>query len=289
MKKYLLLVVFAVVIFIPYVVSADLIPCGGEGQDPCQFCHLVSMANDILVWLIGILFVVFAVVIVMAGFGLVTSGGNPEAKTAAKKRLANAFIGIIIVLSAWLIVDTIMMALLSDGGMISGYGVWSKVECWPQPTPSDEDLPSLPPTVPPEDVDCTDIDSLIDQFSGSPVGQVYAPLNSMINCYKSQPSLAGKIDLGQIYTVDLSHPICAATNGNPVCSACSHSANSCHYGRGTGNGAMGVDFNAAAGTSEAQLYSLIQAAQSTCGGKLNFESNHTHISYDGKFGGESCP
>ncbi|USN92226.1 MAG: lytic transglycosylase domain-containing protein [Candidatus Nomurabacteria bacterium] len=88
------------------------------------------MANGIVKWLIGVLMVVFAVLIVVAGFKLVTSGGNPGAKEDAKNMIANAIIGIIIVLAAWLMVDTVMKGLLIGGdGRIDGKLFWSKIEC----------------------------------------------------------------------------------------------------------------------------------------------------------------
>jgi len=126
--KYLSLIVISILVFSPELASAaGFVPCSGPD---CRACHFVSMANTILTWLIGVLFVVFGVVAAMAGFGLATSGGNPEAKQAAKSKLVNAFIGLVIVLAAWLLVDTVMRGLLTGGeGEISGYGPWSQIQC----------------------------------------------------------------------------------------------------------------------------------------------------------------
>ena len=71
---------------------------------------------------------------VWAGFKLVTSQGNPSALSDAKGRFMNAFIGLLIVLSAWLIVDTLMRGLLpGDTGEITGWGPWSQIQCAEQP------------------------------------------------------------------------------------------------------------------------------------------------------------
>ncbi|MCA9362007.1 hypothetical protein KC906_01405 [Candidatus Kaiserbacteria bacterium] len=127
-KNILFSLAVLAVVFLPEAASAQgFVPCSGA---ECSACHFVSMANKILVWLIGVLFVVFAGVAAIAGFGLVTSGGNTEAKSAAKSKMTNAVVGLVIVLAAWLLVDTVMKGLLAGGnGEISGYGVWSKVEC----------------------------------------------------------------------------------------------------------------------------------------------------------------
>lgn len=114
------------------VEPGGFVPC--EGQD-CSFCDLVSMLQVIITWIIGIIFVIFAVLLVVAGFQLVTSGGNQSAQKNAKDKLINALIGIIIVLAAWLIVDTLMRAILpGDAGEIAGWGPWASVECFEQTT-----------------------------------------------------------------------------------------------------------------------------------------------------------
>lgn len=129
-----------------------------RGTD-CSFCDLVKLINMIIVWLIGIMFVVFAVMMFVAGYGLVTSGGNVSALEDAKKKFTNGLIGIIIVLASWLIIDTVMRALLIGGtGDISGWGPWTTIKCTKQIKPSeidysendDPDNPLLDdPTAPP--------------------------------------------------------------------------------------------------------------------------------------------
>jgi hypothetical protein len=138
MKKILVLFIFTLTIIgsSPILVEAQapFVPCDGL---ECNACHLVEMGNTILVWLIGILFVVFAVILAVAGWGLVTSAGNQTALNDAKSKFTNAFIGLFIVLAAWLIVDTIMRGLLTtvgptgpvQQGTIAGFGPWSQVEC----------------------------------------------------------------------------------------------------------------------------------------------------------------
>ena len=121
--------------FIPLLASAvvepgGFVPC--EGKE-CSFCDLVAMVQDIITWIIGIIFLIFAVLLVVAGFKLVTSGGNQSAQTSAKESLINALIGIIIVLAAWLLVDTLMRAVLpGDSGEIEGWGPWAEVQCFDQ-------------------------------------------------------------------------------------------------------------------------------------------------------------
>jgi len=129
--------------FIPTVALIVLFPDLAQAQlglteglcdgTTCSACHLVELANRLIKWLIGIVVMLFAVLAVWAGFGLVTSGGNPSALQDAKSRFTNAFIGFLIVLSAWLIVDTLMRGIVNGtDGEISGYGPWSQIECGTQ-------------------------------------------------------------------------------------------------------------------------------------------------------------
>ena len=88
------------------------VPCSGVS---CTPCHVVVLFNTVLKWFMGIAFLIFAFLAMKAGVSLVTSGGNPSALSSAKSSFTNAFIGLIIILAAWLIVDTLMRNLL-DGG-----------------------------------------------------------------------------------------------------------------------------------------------------------------------------
>lgn len=255
--------------------SGGFVPCSGAS---CSACDLVKLGNDILAWLIGLLFVIFAVMVALAGYGLATAGGNPQAKSEAKQKLTNAIVGIIVVLASWLLVDTIMRGLLSTGntGVIDGYGPWADVRCGEQT--ATEDKPSAKIETPP-DVVCEDDAALIAKYSGSPVGVRSPDLDAMIACYLADPKISGSINGVNLFTTDQDYPRCSLTNGTPVCSACSHQFDSCHYGRGSGQGAKAVDFNAGSVT-EKELYDLLKARSATCGGRLLFEGNHTHISTD---------
>ncbi len=113
---------------------------GCTGTD-CSACNVVHLANGGIKWLIGILFVVFALLLAIAGVRLVTSGGNHHALDEAKSSFTNAIIGFLIILSAWLIVDTIMRALvgtdsrpgqLVSKGSATGYLFWSEISCQDQ-------------------------------------------------------------------------------------------------------------------------------------------------------------
>lgn len=118
----------------------------------CSACNVVHLANGVIKWLIGILFVLFAVLVVIAGIRLVMSGGNHHALDEAKSMFLNVVIGFIIILAAWLIIDTVMRALvggggnsandgslsISTGGRVTGWMFWSDVQCQGLRTPGED-------------------------------------------------------------------------------------------------------------------------------------------------------
>jgi hypothetical protein len=115
------------------VVSAQeggLVNCSGLD---CNACKLVELGNNLIKWLFGIIAFIFGILMLKAGFGLVMSGGDTSALSSAKSLFTNAIIGLLIVMAAWLIVDTIFKTLFNNGGDLddvsSGWGPWSEIKC----------------------------------------------------------------------------------------------------------------------------------------------------------------
>lgn len=109
----------ALVIFLPFFVLSDtspgpdtkLIVC--DGPD-CTFDSLIKLGINIMNFIIVISIPLAAIAFVVAGFKLITSAGNESGLTDAKKIFTNTAIGLVIVLAAWLIIKTILLALLDD-------------------------------------------------------------------------------------------------------------------------------------------------------------------------------
>ena len=126
--KWLLLFFF---ILIPNAVfgqdgGSGLVSCtGATGNNPCDFCDFITMVNNIVLWLFGVLASIAVLGLVIAGIRLVISAGNPAAMTAAKEMFSNIIIGFVIVLSAWLIVDTVIKTLVGEN---SEFGMWNQFD-----------------------------------------------------------------------------------------------------------------------------------------------------------------
>lgn len=127
MKWSLLLVLF----LLPTIAFGQegFVQCGYERM--CNVCDLVLMVNNIITWMFGILALLAVMGLMVAGFRLVVSGGDVGAWTSAKQMFTNIIVGFVIVLAAWLIVDTIMKALLDPNLADSqgvAFGMWNQLD-----------------------------------------------------------------------------------------------------------------------------------------------------------------
>ncbi|MEX0918261.1 MAG: pilin [Candidatus Paceibacterota bacterium] len=122
--KYVIPFVAFGVLCMPLVVGAQdtgLVPACGAN---CNWCDFITLINNVVRWLIIFLSVIAVIVLVIAGFKMVTSGGDVSAWTSAKSMFTNVILGIIIVLAAWLIVDT-GLVMLTGGGI----NFWLPSDC----------------------------------------------------------------------------------------------------------------------------------------------------------------
>lgn len=114
----LLLMIIAVPIFVGAQTTSQppIIPnCGDTaGKYPaCGYNDLLQLVNNIINWIIIVSIPVAAGVFAWAGFKFMTTGIVDE-RTAAKAMIWKVFIGLVFILAAWIIVGTIIKALLKD-------------------------------------------------------------------------------------------------------------------------------------------------------------------------------
>ncbi len=121
--------------------SGGLVPCGRSCDDPttpedetasCQLCHFFVMIEK---WIDGLLFRIVpalaALMIAIGGGMYVLSRGDPEKLSQAKKIFASIAIGMVIIYSAWLIINLFFMIIgFSEFGLsLTGPDKWFKIDC----------------------------------------------------------------------------------------------------------------------------------------------------------------
>lgn len=136
-KAFLPLLVFSV-FATPIAAHAATLPLFSSGWSivppACQTCAcslggvLQILQNTMNVG-VSLAVLVAILVIVYAGVLLIMSPMSPENRSTAKKMLINAFIGLVIALAAWLIVDFVMKAFYNPGATFAGSGIgpWNAI------------------------------------------------------------------------------------------------------------------------------------------------------------------
>src|SRR3989344_5830492 len=126
----IILLAFIATPLVAWAQATGLVPCSGPD---CQACDLLKLIQN----LINNFFIPFAVMLAVIGlawdgFKMVTSGSdNPLMHSVFRQRLKNIVIGFILMLGAWVIVDTVMKLFLNN----QQFGSWNQIQCVAQPMP----------------------------------------------------------------------------------------------------------------------------------------------------------
>lgn len=102
------------------------VQCNQSGADPCEWCDAVKVTANIVDFLTKLAFGVSALFIAVGAILIMVSGANEERYKMGKNAVTNAIYGLVITLSAWLIVNTIVNILApGDGNFLP----WSEIQC----------------------------------------------------------------------------------------------------------------------------------------------------------------
>lgn len=97
--------------------NTTIIPCGTSTHpNSCTFNDLIIMGKNVMDFIMFVSIPISAALFAYAGFTLLMSGGNEGKREDAKNVFWSVAIGLVIMLSAWLIVYTITSALVSNSG-----------------------------------------------------------------------------------------------------------------------------------------------------------------------------
>ena len=125
--------------------ASGLVPCGygafnaqkignnaqtGNDQTSstgCQACNLAQLIESITLFLIGLSIPIAAALFAYAGVLYFTSAGQGERISQAKGIFKNVIIGFLIAITAWLVINTALNVIFSQGGYSSGN--WYTLKC----------------------------------------------------------------------------------------------------------------------------------------------------------------
>ena len=107
--------------------GAGLVPCGGRGETPCDanICYAGALIDNVGDWFVGIAGIFIIFLIIRGGLQIGLSMGSVTAKADAKRGIGVAVFGYILILAAWMVVDTFLKFFTVD----PEWGVWNPFNC----------------------------------------------------------------------------------------------------------------------------------------------------------------
>ena len=128
LKSIFLITTLIILFLVPDITQAGLVPCGGPNQPACEICHLFVMLDGTIDFvLFNIVFPLGTLLLVIGGGMFMLSSGEPQKITSAKKILFSTIVGLIIIFSSWLMVNTLMTGIgVSDW---AGGAEWFQIDC----------------------------------------------------------------------------------------------------------------------------------------------------------------
>lgn len=109
----LLLVFVPVLSFAAPLIPSPVVPNCPEPEG-CGFVQFIELINNVVSLLIALSFPIAAGVIAWAGFNMIMDGGNGAKRKESIEMIKKVVIGFVIILSAWIVVSTLLNALLSS-------------------------------------------------------------------------------------------------------------------------------------------------------------------------------
>ena len=110
MSKKLFIIIILILLPVSLALAQDsFFPCSGAD---CTICDLGLVLNKIVQLAVQFAFVAATITALVGGGYIMFGGSNPSYIQTGKNAIYGAVIGLIIVLSAWIVVDTIFKVLV---------------------------------------------------------------------------------------------------------------------------------------------------------------------------------
>ncbi len=120
--------IFLITLLLPLTTfSAGLVPCGGPGETACDknICYVGVLLDNVSDWVVALAGIVVVLLIIRGGLQLALAMGSVTGKPAAQRGIATALVGYILILAAWMVVDTFLKFFTVN----PEWGVWHPFNC----------------------------------------------------------------------------------------------------------------------------------------------------------------
>lgn len=131
MRNYIASAICLLLASLPILAGAQgVVPCnpkvvGGQLVDNCGFCQVGQLIKNGSDWIVKISGILVVILIIYAGLRMVLAVGATSAKTDARRFITKVLIGYVILLGAWMLVDTFIKFLIPG----SAFGVANPLMC----------------------------------------------------------------------------------------------------------------------------------------------------------------
>lgn len=141
MKTAIFFIFIGTLIFssVPLTADAGIVQCGITPDDPCEFCDIFKLINNIIIFFlvpspsvnngVAVVPLLATLLILVGGFYILVAAGNPETQSKGKTIITAVVIGLLVVYIAWVVV----MSILSFLGVAPWTGLlkWWDIKCGP--------------------------------------------------------------------------------------------------------------------------------------------------------------
>jgi len=162
-KKKILFVSVLVLLLLPSIALAvpglPIVTCGTSTTADCTRCDIFKLLKNLIDFTVGALMPTIAILLfVWAGFLILLGGANPNFVSQGKTIFTNTFYGIIIMLSAWMITNTLIKSI---GSNYDNANNWWQFTCV-------ETVSTQPPTTTsPQKYSCNQNNQCIEDTNGT--------------------------------------------------------------------------------------------------------------------------
>ncbi len=105
--------------------QGGLVTCGNPGQADCNICSFLELVKGLIDFAIKLAFALAGLFITWGAFVTMTAGGSEERVKQGREILTTAIIGLVIMLSAWLILGTVIQVLTGSSSKLP----WTEIKC----------------------------------------------------------------------------------------------------------------------------------------------------------------
>ncbi len=116
-----------------------IVPCGTRTTKPCETCDIFKLGKNVTDFIMAAGLIIAGAAVGIGGFLILAGSYSEEQVKKGKEFITAAVIGLIIILFAWLIVDTTIKVLVGDvtifdqtgtgGAGFSNVGPWNDFQC----------------------------------------------------------------------------------------------------------------------------------------------------------------